>query len=81
MKITVYSNPSCVQCDATKRWLTKHNINCDTAFIEGNVEAQKLIDEHKFVQAPVVVAGNQVWSGFRLEKLKSLVALIFGENK
>ena len=81
MKITVYSNRNCVQCEQTKRWLSRHSIEFDTALIEDSPTAQKLIDDNQFVQAPVVVAGSQVWSGFRLEKLKSLVPLIFGEKK
>jgi glutaredoxin-like protein NrdH len=81
MKITVYSNPNCVQCDATKRWLTTNKINFDTKLISDSPEIEPLIQEKGYVAAPVVIAGTQSWSGFRLEKLKSLVALIHGETK
>ena len=80
MNVTVYTNPNCVQCDQTKRWLTKNNINFETALISDSPEIDTLIKEKNFLAAPVVVAGEISWSGFRLEKLKTIKGLIFSEE-
>jgi glutaredoxin-like protein NrdH len=81
MQITVYTNTNCVQCEQTKIWLNKHNIDFDTKMLADSPEIQPLIEERGFASAPIVTAGNLAWSGFRIDKLKTLVALIHGEKK
>ena len=80
MQVTVYSNPNCVQCEATKRWLTTHKINFDTKYISESPEIEALIQEKGYVAAPIVVADGLSWSGFRLEKLKTIKNMIFSEE-
>jgi glutaredoxin-like protein NrdH len=80
MKVTVYSNPNCVQCDTTKRWLNVNNIDFDTALISESPEINDLIAKKGYLSAPVVVAGEMSWSGFRLEKLKTIKNIIFSEE-
>lgn len=76
MKVTVYSNPSCVQCEQTKRYLTQHNIPFEAKMIQDSPEILPLIEEKGYTSAPVVTVGTDVsWSGFRLEKLKTLVTM------
>jgi glutaredoxin-like protein NrdH len=80
MNVTVYTNKNCVQCDATKRWLEQNKINFETALISDSPEVDALIKEKNFQAAPVVVAGEMSWSGFRLEKLKTIKNMIFSED-
>jgi glutaredoxin-like protein NrdH len=80
MNVTVYTNKNCVQCDATKRWLEQNKINFKTALISDSPEVDALIKEKNFQAAPVVVAGEMSWSGFRLEKLKTIKNIIFSED-
>jgi hypothetical protein len=41
--------------------------------IQDSPEVFSLIEEKGYASAPVVVAGEDSWSGFRLDKLNSLV--------
>ena len=69
MSITVYSKPNCVQCNATYRAMDKAGLSYFTVDI--SVDAQAL-EQVKAVQAPVVIAGDDHWSGFRPDKIKAL---------
>lgn len=71
--ITIYTNPNCVQCDQTKRYLDNHNISYETVDLSQNQEALEMVLELGFKAAPVVITDTDKWSGFRLEKLHSLV--------
>jgi len=70
--ITVYSNPNCVQCEQTKRYLSLHNILFESKMIADSPEINALITEKGYTSAPVVVTEKDSWSGFRLTKLKAL---------
>jgi glutaredoxin-like protein NrdH len=73
MSVIVYSNPNCVQCEQTKRFLTVKGIEFESRMIQDSPEVFLLIDENGYTSAPVVVAGTDSWSGFRLDKLNTLV--------
>ena len=70
--VTVYTNPSCVQCDQTKRFLDNKNIPYEVVDLSQNPAALTMVLEQGFTSAPVVFAGDLKWSGFRLDKLVSL---------
>ncbi|MGP9694363.1 glutaredoxin-like protein NrdH [Brachybacterium sp. AOP25-B2-12] len=73
MDITVYSKPLCVQCDATKRALNKAGIAYSVVDITEDAEALATIKGMGYLQAPVVITGEDHWSGFRPDKIKALV--------
>lgn len=73
MSVIVYSNPNCVQCEQTKRFLTVKGIEFEAKMIQDSPEVYDLIEEKGYSSAPVVVAGEDSWSGFRLDKLNALV--------
>jgi glutaredoxin-like protein NrdH len=73
MSVVVYSNPNCVQCEQTKRFLTLKGIEFEAKMIQDSPEIMPLIQEKGYASAPVVVAGEDSWSGFKLDKLNSLV--------
>ena len=81
--VRVYTKPNCGPCFATKRALKKEGIE----FIEedatggGNLEALKYLGH---LSAPIVVAGESgedMWSGFKLDRIKELANRINMEGK
>jgi glutaredoxin-like protein NrdH len=70
--ITVYTKPACVQCNATYKALDKHGIAYDIVDISLDTEARDYVMALGYLQAPVVVAGNEHWSGFRPDRIKAL---------
>ena len=80
MKITVYVTENCVQCNSTKRYLDRHDVPYEMVNLNENADAMAMVKEMGYVQAPVVVAGNKHWSGFRLDQIKNLIAEVHLEN-
>ncbi|GAB2629151.1 glutaredoxin-like protein NrdH [Prescottella soli] len=74
MSITVYTKPACVQCNATYRALDKAGLEYDVVDISESPEARDYVMALGYLQAPVVVAGDDHWSGFRPDRIKDLTA-------
>lgn len=72
MSVTVYSKPSCVQCNATYRALQKNDIDYTVIDVTEDQEAFERVVSMGYQQVPVVVAGEDHWSGFRPDKISSL---------
>jgi glutaredoxin-like protein NrdH len=72
MTVTVYTKPACVQCNATYKALDKQGVAYDVVDISLDTEARDYVMALGYLQAPVVVAGNDHWSGFRPDRIKSL---------
>lgn len=72
--VTVYSLPSCVQCDTTKRFLNKNGIEYTEVNLAEDAQAYEKIKTMGYTQAPVVEVGDESWSGFRLDFLNKLSA-------
>ncbi len=72
MAITVYTKPACVQCNATYRALDKAGIEYDAIDITEDAQARDYVMSLGYLQAPVVVAGENHWSGFRPDEIKKL---------
>lgn len=81
MQINVWTLPNCVQCMQTKKVLEREGIS----FTELSLtEHPEKIDEFKdlgLTSAPIVETDVKKWSGFRLDKIKSLANYLFGEKK
>ena len=71
-QITVYTKPACVQCNATYRALDKAGIEYDVIDITENAQARDYVMSLGYLQAPVVVAGDVHFSGFRPDEIKKL---------
>jgi len=69
---TVYTLPACVQCDSTKRVLTRENIEFDVVDLSQNPQALEMIQALGYTAAPVVIAGDDHWSGFKMDKILAL---------
>lgn len=70
--ITVYTKPACVQCNATHKALDKQGIEYNLVDITEVPEARDYVMSLGYLQAPVVVAGEEHWSGFRPDRIKAL---------
>ncbi|GGD46447.1 glutaredoxin-like protein NrdH [Microbacterium faecale] len=74
MAITVYSKPSCVQCNATYRALDAKGIEYDVTDVSQDADALEQVKQLGYMQAPVVIADEDHWSGFRPDKIDELAA-------
>ncbi|RPF20189.1 glutaredoxin-like protein NrdH [Myceligenerans xiligouense] len=74
MSVTVYSKPACVQCDATYRALDRKGIEYSVVDITQDTDALEMVRGLGYLQAPVVVAGDAHWSGFRPDRIMELAA-------
>ncbi|MGO6790677.1 glutaredoxin-like protein NrdH [Rhizobium ruizarguesonis] len=72
MTITVYSKPACVQCTATYRALDRQGVGYDIVDISQDAEALDRVRSLGYMQAPVVIAGEQHWAGFRPDMISAL---------
>lgn len=69
-KMKVYSREDCVQCKATVR--KADELNLDYEYIDLETVAPEIIQgfrDEGLLQAPVVEANGERWSGFRPDKL------------
>lgn len=72
MSITVYSKPACVQCTATTRALDARGIAYDVVDLTIDATAMAKVTALGYRQAPVVVAGDAHWAGFRPDMIGRL---------
>ena len=74
--IAVYSKPACVQCTATKRALDKQGIEYEIFDVSVDEKALATVKELGYLQAPVVITGDDHWSGFRPDKISELASRV-----
>lgn len=72
--ITAYTKPACVQCTATYRALDAKGIEYEVRDLSTDEAALQAVKDLGYLQAPVVVAGTEHWSGFRPDKIQQLTA-------
>lgn len=72
-KITVYSKNNCMQCNMTKKFLEKAGADFEEINIDEQPEKIDYVKSLGFTAAPVIEAGDLVFSGFQPAKLKEIV--------
>ena len=73
----VYTTPSCVQCDATKRWLDTRGIDYETVDLTESPDDYAAVTALGYKSAPVIMVADDVhWGGFRPD----LLELHFGKK-
>ena len=72
MEIQIYSKPACVQCTATYRALDKQGLEYKVIDITAESGAQEEVEALGYRQLPVVVVGEDHWSGFRPDRIQAL---------
>ena len=78
MQVTVYTTPSCPQCEMTKKVLTKGQVNYSIVDLSQDEQAMEMVKELGYSAAPVVIAGEHHWSGFRHGYLSNLIKILHG---
>jgi glutaredoxin-like protein NrdH len=74
MSVIVYTNPNCVQCEMTKKYLDKEGIEYTVEDLQSEANYDKLVEfvNQGFKSAPIVVTDTETWSGYKLDKLKEI---------
>lgn len=74
--VIVYTAPGCPGCNATKRQLTKLGIDYDEQPMSDDVvDEVKAQSPTEKLMAPIVRAGEQLWAGFRPDRIIALAAV------
>ena len=81
MLITVWTKPNCIQCTMTKKEMDKRGIRYEELNLERHPEAVEAFMEDGLLAAPIVVTDIKRWSGFRLDKIKSLESHLKREER
>jgi glutaredoxin-like protein NrdH len=71
--LTIYSQPNCVQCKATYKKADALGLSYTTVDVSEDHDARQFVLSLGYQQAPVVIAGDQSWSGYVPHKLEALV--------
>ena len=74
MTVTVYTNPNCVQCEMTKKFLDKEGIEYTVENLQSDENYDKLVEfvNQGFKSAPIVVTDTETWSGYKPDKLGAI---------
>jgi glutaredoxin-like YruB-family protein len=73
-KATVYTQPDCPTCTVVKAFLKEYKVEYDEKDIKKDKRARnELIKKYQSYSTPTVVVGEEVVTGFDLEKLKSVL--------
>ena len=72
MTVQVFTLPNCVQCDMTKKQLKHLGVEYFEFDLTDNPSMAKEFQEAGYLQAPIVKAGTEIWSGFRLNKIRAI---------
>ena len=72
-KVTVYSKTACGKCVFTKKWLESKGIPYEEKRTDLDEDARNEVIEMGYQELPVVVAGDEHWSGYQPDKLAELV--------
>lgn len=75
MSITVYSKPHCPQCDATYRAMDKKGLAYEVVDLTQDAAAFEMVQGLGYMQAPVVIAGDRHWAGFRPDQIAAVAKL------
>lgn len=72
-KITIFSKNNCMQCKMSKKFLEQHGADFEEINLDEVPEKIDYVKSLGFTSAPVIEAGDVVFSGFQPNKLKELL--------
>lgn len=76
MKVQLLSLPNCQQCKATARKMDQLGINYEYIDMSENAEMTQKAKELGYMAAPVVIAGEDHWTGYRPDKILALALIL-----
>jgi glutaredoxin len=65
----------------TKKTMTKLGIDYEELSLLDHPLVVSGFKDQGFLGAPIVTTDTKIWSGFRLDKIKSLATYLLGEHK
>lgn len=74
--VIVWSKPSCVQCNATYRALDAKGIDYEVLDLTEHPDALTALKDGGYLQAPAVQFRDDLWTGFRPDKIDSIAKAI-----
>jgi len=74
--VVIYTTPNCSQCMMTAKQMDKLGIIYDKVDLTQHPDLVERFKEMGHMAAPIVVTDRKIWSGFRLEKIKSLASFL-----
>lgn len=72
--VCVITKPGCQQCKATERWLTKRSVQFAVYTVRPEGSWAQELREAGWKQLPIVVTSSSSWSGYRPERLESVLS-------
>lgn len=72
MTVTVFTNPSNPQCEATEQELTRLGVRYVAVDLTQNPSTFEQIKDAGFKQIPVVISPNASWCGHQPNKIRQL---------
>ena len=72
-KITIFSKNNCMQCKMTEKLLDKEGADYQEINIDERPEMIDYVKDLGFSAAPVIKAGDIIFSGFQPAKLKEII--------
>lgn len=72
MAITIYSKPSCKQCELSKDLMDKCGVTYKTVDVSKDDDALAYVKGLGYMGAPVIVTDTEHWYGFRPDKIKQI---------
>jgi len=75
MRIIIYTKNNCIQCNATKNALDKKGLDYQLINLDSEPAHIAMLKSLGYQQVPVVMAGQEHWSGFRPDKISALTTV------
>lgn len=75
--VVIYTTPNCPQCMMTAKTMTRYGIIFDKVDLTQHPDVADAFVKQGYTSAPIVVTDKKTWSGFRLDKIKSLANFLF----
>lgn len=80
--ITLYTQPGCGPCAATKRYLEKAGVDFDVVNVQEDPSAARVLAKHGLDRTPAVIATvageHYAWQEHRTDQLAALAYLVTG---
>lgn len=73
MTITLYTKPGCVQCRATARLFAKFDVSIQVVDVSVDTAAAQHLKDLGCRSVPVVIANGQRWTGYRPDKVMTVI--------
>ena len=75
-KVTIYSTPTCVYCNAAKGYFKEHGVSYQEYNVATDLEKRKeMIDKSGQMGVPVITIGDELIVGYDEERIAELLGV------